>query len=143
MQLYQNHSSDPKTDAQRNLCGRTHYVDDDTLRYHKSRVISSQHTDNGLLFAIITSDALDYQNHKRGFRYVIFDIFGRTIARPRLEEAFRTSAQASKAMWHALNSFDAIALTNEAIARETRQHAEEMHQLAGEVAKIAAIDQAA
>jgi hypothetical protein len=137
MQLYQNHSSDPKTNAQRNLCGRTHYVDDDTLRYHKSRVISSRHTDNGLLFAIITSDALDYQNHKRGFRYVIFDLFGHIIARPKLEEAFRTSERATKAMWFALNSFDAVAITRGAIKNASEFHSREMNLLTDEISKIA------
>jgi hypothetical protein len=57
-----------------NLCGRTHYVDQDTLRWHKSKIISSHVVDGGLLFAIVTSDALDMQNTKRGFRYVIFDV---------------------------------------------------------------------
>ena len=31
------------------MCGRTHYVDDETLHWHKSRVLSSRCTDNGLL----------------------------------------------------------------------------------------------
>ncbi|KAH2035914.1 hypothetical protein KXW51_006159, partial [Aspergillus fumigatus] len=74
--LFRTESHDPKTNAQRNLCGRTHYVDDDNLRFHKSRVISARVVDNGLLFAIVTSDALDFENRKRGFRYVIFDVFG-------------------------------------------------------------------
>lgn len=41
MNLYRNESSDAKTNAQRNLCGRTHYVDEDTLRWHKSRVLDA------------------------------------------------------------------------------------------------------
>lgn len=31
--LYRNEASDPRDNAQRNLSGRTHYVDDDTLRW--------------------------------------------------------------------------------------------------------------
>lgn len=88
MNLYRNESGDPKTNAQRNLSGRTHYVDDATLRWHKSRVLRAQVSDQGLLFWIITSDALDMNNTKRGFRYVIFDLFGTTLARPDLEHAF-------------------------------------------------------
>jgi hypothetical protein len=65
MQMYRNQASDPKSNAQRNLAGRTHYVDDDTLRFHKSRVISARHVDQGLLFAIVTSDALDMNNTRR------------------------------------------------------------------------------
>ena len=84
MNLYRDESSYPKANAQLNLCGRTHYVDDDTLRWHKSRVISTHVTDGGLLFAIVTSDALDMDNKRRGFRYVVFGLFGNVLARTEL-----------------------------------------------------------
>lgn len=87
-------SGDPKYNAQRNLSGKTHYVDDDTLRFHKSRVLSAQAIHGGLLFRIITSDALDMHNTKRGFRAVVFDVFGTTIDRPKLEEATATKQAA-------------------------------------------------
>lgn len=136
MNLYRNESSHPKANAQRNLCGRTHYVDDDTLRFHKSRIISARHTDNGLLFAIVTSDALDYENRRRGFRYVIFDLFGNTLDRPKLEDAYRKSEQATKAMWDSLNAIDAKAVTLAAIDREEKQYLEEMARLRETVAKL-------
>jgi hypothetical protein len=138
MQLYRNESSHPLTNAQRNLCGRTHYVDSDTLRFHKSRVLSSRTTDNGLLFAIITSDALDMNNSRRGCRFVIFDIFGTVLARTDLEGAFRTSTQAEKAMWKALNAIDAKAVTLAAIERQAKRHADEMADLASKVSKLEA-----
>ena len=116
--FYRNESSNPKWNAQRNLSGRTHYVDDDTLRFHKSRVLSARHTDDGLLFAIVTSDALDMHNTKRGFRYVIFDVFGNTLDRPKLEDAFRSSEKATQAMWDALNAIDAKAVTLAANQRQ-------------------------
>lgn len=90
-------SSDPKYNAQRNLRGKTHYVDDDTLRFHKSRVLSARNLHNGLLFRIVTSDALDMHNTRRGFRAVVFDVFGTTIDRPKLDEASNTSNAAIKA----------------------------------------------
>ncbi len=37
MNLYRSESNNPKWNAQSNLSGRTHYVDEDTLRWHKSR----------------------------------------------------------------------------------------------------------
>lgn len=126
MQRYSNQSSDPKLNAQRNLCGRTHYVDDDTLRFHKSRVISSRTTDEGLLFAIVTSDSLDYENSRRGFRFVIFDLFGTVLERTSIEGAFRKSEQATKAMWEALNAIDAKAVTLAGVERAERRHADEM-----------------
>lgn len=133
MQLFSNQSGDPKTNAQRNLCGRTHYVDADSLRFHKSRIISAQHVAAGLLFAIVTSDAKDYEGRERGFRYVIFNLFGKVIERnpDKIDlEWFKSSARASKAMWTALNAMDARAITREAIERATRQHADEMAELA-------------
>ena len=87
-------SSDPKYDAQRNLRGKTHYVDDDTLKFHKSRVLSSARLEDGLLLRIVTSDALDMHNTKRGFRAVVFDVFGTVIDRPTLEQASSTKEAA-------------------------------------------------
>ena len=127
--LYRNESSDPKWSAQRNLMGRTHYVDDETLRWHKSRVLSSRSVANGLLFAIVTSDQLDMRNTKRGFRYVIFDLFGTVVSRVDLEHAFTSSKKATKAMWTALNEIDAVNLTLEAIDNAERHFASDMAEL--------------
>ena len=127
--LYRNESSDPKTNAQRNLCGRTHYVDDDTLRWHKSRVLASRVIDQGLLFAITTSDALDMNNTKRGYRYIIFDVFGNVLERPKLEEAFRRREQCDKAMWTALNAIDAKAHTRTAIEEARQAYGKELDRL--------------
>jgi hypothetical protein len=129
MQLFKDESSHAKVNAQHNLCGRTHYVDDDTLRWHKSHIISARVVDRGLLFAIVTSDALDMNNTKRGFRYVIFDVFGSVLGRPELKEAYRTSALATKAMWTALNKIDAKAHTLAAIENARQQYTKELEWL--------------
>jgi hypothetical protein len=136
MNLYRNEGITPKFNAQRNLMGRTHYVDDDTLRWHKSRVLSARCTHNGLLFAIVTSDALDMRNTRRGFRYVIFDLFGTVLARTELKEAFTSSARAERAMWAALNTIDAVAVTMTAIKRSQNDHAEEMQRLRETIAAL-------
>ena len=94
-------SSTPKYNAQRNLSGRTHYVDDDTLRWHKAKVLSAHDEANGLLFWIAESTALDMHNTQRGFRYVVFDVFGTCVERPKLDECAKTRAQARK-------NFDAL-----------------------------------
>jgi hypothetical protein len=88
------HSGDPKRNAQRNLDGKTHYVDDDTLRWHKSRIVGSGTDFDGLLFHVVGSDALDMHNTRRGFRYAVFDVFGTCVSRPDLESAVSTSAKA-------------------------------------------------
>jgi hypothetical protein len=139
MQIYQNKSSYPKPNAQENLIGRTHYVNDDTLRFHHSRILSSHVLFEGLLFAIITSDAMDYENKTRGFRYVIFDLFGTVIDRPKLEEMFKTRNQASKAMWAMVNTLDAKAITLAGIENAEKWHKIEMYELRARVeTKVAA-----
>lgn len=129
MNLYRDESSNPKWNAQRNLIGRTHYVDDETLRFHKSRVLSAHVVDNGLLFAIVTSDAMDMHNTKRGFRYVVFDLFGMVISRNKIEDAYKSREAATKAMWAWLNKANASEITLTAIDRAERQHATEMAEL--------------
>ena len=126
MQLFKCESSDPRTNAQRNLMGRTHYVDDDTLRWHRSRVLSARHTDGGLLFAITTSDALDMNNRRRGFRYVIFDVFGTVLSRPDLKDAFRNHEKCKKAMWAELEALDARAHTYAAIEQARDAYVKEL-----------------
>ncbi len=134
--LYRNESSYPKVNAQRNLSGRTHYVDDDTLRFHHSRVLSCHITDSGLLLAIVCSDSLNYQHTKRGFRYTIFDVFGTAQERQSLDEAHRTKAQCLKAMWNALNKLDAREITLSAINTAEHQHDREMGELRATVLAI-------
>jgi len=134
--LYREESSRPKCNAQQNLAGRSHYVDDDTLRFHKSRVLECKIVDNGLLLAIITSDAMDYQNTKRGFRYVIFNVFGKCIARPDIDDSFRTRKAAEKAMWAKLGEIDARAVTLAAIAEQKGWLTQELERLQDQVAKM-------
>ena len=143
MRLFRNESSDAKTNAQRNLCGRTHYVDGDTLRFHKSRVLAARVIDKGLLFAITTSDALDMNNTKRGYRYVILDVFGTVLARPTLENAFRTRQQCDKAMWAVLNAIDAREHTLVAIEDARKAHMREFDELRATVIDLAPVEQVA
>lgn len=93
---FQCESCDTKTDAQKNLRGRTHYCDEDTLRFHHSRITGGHLEHNGLVYVLTTSDALDMDNTRRGFRTVVFDVFGTVISRPKLEDSSSTSAQAQK-----------------------------------------------
>jgi len=136
MKLYQNESSDPKYNAQRNLEGRTHYVDSNTLRFHKSKILNTATPYNGLLFALIESYAMDYENTRRAFRYVIFDVFGNVIERPDLENGYKTRLQAINAMHDAIDRIDPIAITERAIKRQEKQHAREMQRLRDDLAKI-------
>ena len=91
--------------------------------------ISTRHTDGGLLFAIVTSDALNYENARRGYRYVIFDVFGTVISRCTLEDAWSKRDKCEKAMWAALEAIDAKAHTIDAIAKARTSYAAEMDAL--------------
>ena len=136
MNLYRLESSNDKINAQRNLEGRTHYVDDSTLRFHKSRVISTHITDGGLLFSLVESVAMDMHNTQRGFRFVIFDVFGSVVSRCDIDDCHSTSDKARKAMWEALQSMDAKAITLAAIDEQAKAHAREMECLRAKVIAI-------
>ncbi len=115
VKLFSPESCDPKYNAQRNLSGRTHYAEDDTLRFFHARINSAGPVadSQGLLFRITESVSLDMHNRERGTRCVVFDIFGTTVTRPTLEETFRTSAAAQKAC-NAI-PFDLVAHYREAV----------------------------
>ena|SRR3990167_3093530 len=130
MNLYRNESSNVKHNAQRNLMGRTHYVDDETLRFHESRVSYSEHKASGLLFALITKERCD------GYRFTIFDVFGFVADRHPVDSFFPTKKAAEKAMDEWLSLADAKAITREAIRRETRNHARDMERLTLDMEKV-------
>ena len=113
--------SSAKHDAQLNLEGRTHYVDDKTLRYFHARITQSGVAFDGLLYWIIESVALDPDNTRRGFRPVMFDIFGNILARVSLEQAYKTSDQAYKALKESLASLDIKTQTLDGLERFKRQ----------------------
>jgi hypothetical protein len=124
---YKNESSNPKWDAQENLKGRTHYVSDDTLRYHKSRILQTRIAFDGLIFGLVESIPAPRPNAMlgRGMRYVIFDLLGNVIHRPDIAQ-YRNSAQAAKAMDEiidGLTTTDIELLTLEAIDRHEKHHA--------------------
>lgn len=129
MNLYREKSSRPKWNAQRNLQGRTHYVDDGTLKFHKSRVLSTHITDGGLLFALVESVALNMDNTARGYRPVIFDVFGNVIDRPQLADSYKSSKAAKAAMWDTLNKLDAKEITRKAIDQAKQNYAREIKEM--------------
>jgi len=94
VELFGHKSDDPKHNAQKNLSGRTHYVDDDTMRFFGSRIISARPTDDGLFFRIVESVATDHNKSRRGFRVVVFDLFGHPVFRPSFDECTSTKAAA-------------------------------------------------
>jgi len=101
--------STPVRNAQDALTGITHYCVADTLRYHHSRIVGAVAVSEGAFFKIIETCSQDYNNTRRGYRVVLFDLTGTTVYRPDLEELTRTREQAEKAFWAWFNQFDELA----------------------------------
>lgn len=136
---YTDKSSDHKRNAQENLQGRTHYAEDEALKFFKARIVSAHADADGLFFKMVESVALDYDNTRRGFRVIVFDLFGQPIFRPKFEECTNSKATALK-FWEMSEKIDpatyyraefkhrANRLTNQAAAmRETAAMLEEVN----------------
>lgn len=108
--LYQFRGYSSPTDcAQDQLGGRTHYAEPDTLKFFKSRILSARPENEGLCYRITESCALDPDNSRRGYRVVLFDLFGSTIYRPSLDECRRSREAAEKDFSRWAETFDPIA----------------------------------
>jgi len=129
--LYKNiHGLSPTTNAQGNLDGRTHYVDTPTLRFFNSRILSALPVSNGAFYKIIESASLDYSNTKRGFRAVLFDIFGTVVYRPDLEECFTSTEKANKGFFRWFETFNEFEHYQNAITWKLQKVEKEQMQLA-------------
>jgi hypothetical protein len=71
---YQDKSSNPQSNAQRNLEGRTHYADEGTLRTFKSKILRSTESQSGLYF--ILQESLPHPELGRVRRNVLFNVQG-------------------------------------------------------------------
>jgi hypothetical protein len=136
--LFASHSSNPRVNAQENLSKITHYVDTSTLRWHKSRILHSRPMFNGACFMILESVALDYENTRRGFRAVVFDLAGRTVYRPDLEQCRSTSRAALVDCDRWLNRFDPAAHYADALNERIRQFQREIDALDTVAAELTA-----
>ena len=77
--LFTDKSSDSKRNAQENLQGRTHYAEDASLKFFKARIVSAHADADGLFFKMVESVSIDYEHTRRGFRVVVFDLFGYVV----------------------------------------------------------------
>jgi len=97
--------SRPVDYAQDQLNGRTHYVDDDTLKFFNARILEagifpadqkSEHY--GDFFYIVESLPFAWEG-ERIYRGVVFDKEGRTIYRPDSDQAYKTAKTARKHLY--------------------------------------------
>lgn len=128
---------DPKAIAQRALQGRTHYVDDDTLRFFHSRINSVRIECEGLLFLLVESVASDFRNTSRGFRFVAFDVTGTVVNdRYNSDTLLNTSAKAWKACEEWLAGFDPVEHYRGAIRDAVSALERQAESLKGALAKL-------
>lgn len=106
LSLYRDESSNAKYDAQRNLAGRTHFADDATLRFHKSRILAGRVLHGGAFYYLRESTALTMDGSQRGHRVVLFDIFGNVINKVGLDDCATSGAAAERDFWEWFELFN-------------------------------------
>lgn len=124
LNTYDDRGNNPTARAQDALSGRTHYCEPATMRWHKARINHAQLLSMGAFFLIVESCAADYENTRRTFRAVCFDIFGRVVYRPDLDSGSSSTAAATAAFYKFWNKFNEVAYYQEEIKSRTR-HASE------------------
>jgi hypothetical protein len=143
MSFYEDKSDNYKYNAQRNLSGKSHYCEDETLRYFARRITYSTAICNGMLFAVIDSHGIEYKNDKRGFFLTIFDPTGTTIdienvtkktadpAKPwdNKRIAYPTTQAARKALREIEPKINVVRIVSEAIHNIRYQAKSEIQQL--------------
>lgn len=97
--------------AQRNLQGITHYVDADTLKYFKSRILDSGISHDGLVFWLVESKRSEPGANNK--RFVAFDVFGTQLFEG--DSFHKTSKAAWKEGSAWLAAFDALSHTETAL----------------------------
>lgn len=138
---YENRRSDHTCDAQENLEGRSHYAEPNTLKFHKSRIVGSGVHLCGAAYRLVESTAIDYENTRRGYRVVLFDLLGQTIYCPDLEEMHRTKDQALRAFWAWFETFDPVQHYRNEISRKTSELARQIIELNDAARILAELEQ--
>lgn len=134
--------SSPVLNAQDALTGITHYCDPATLRFHHSRIVGACAVSSGAFFKVTETCAQDYQNTRRGYRVVLFDLTGEAVYRPKLEELTRTREQADRAFWAWFNQFDELAHYRDKLNRKADRLAHQIQELNTAAAELAALQDA-
>lgn len=130
LNLYTDHSCRPLIDAQMNLSGRSHYVDQGTLRFFGARILSTHVINNGQLFALVESKRSGFPSDSpREFGFVIFDLFGNAIELPSTGNCYKNRNAATRAMWKAAKTIDADAITKVGFKSERRSFNTQIRQL--------------
>jgi len=135
--MYQERYSHGAAAAYDQLGGRTHYADPETLRFFGARILAAQSACNGLLYWIVESLGKDGRDGKRGFRFVVFDVWGEVIERAPLAEMFSTSDKARAAFYDWLGAFDLADHYTDRLRQELDRTTRQAARLADALGKVA------
>jgi hypothetical protein len=117
--LFREYSGLPLNQAQRNLAGRTHYVDDSTIRSFNARVHSVHIIDDGLLLGMVESLQKSFNaDEGRVYRPVFFDLFGNIVYRPDIGDSFSDQKKAQADFWKQADLLDAENITIKGIEKK-------------------------
>lgn len=117
--------------AQNNLSGKSHYAEDDTLKFFHARINRCYIECNGLVLVIVESAAKDMNNASRGHRFVAFDLFGTVInERERADEMHSTSDKALADMRTFLDGFNVLAHYKDKLAERAARAKREADAMA-------------
>lgn len=119
----------PKDNAQEALAGLTHYCDDSSLRFHHSRIVGACAVWSGAFFRVIETCSQDYQNTRRGYRVVLFDLLGETVFRPSLDQLRSTRERAERDFWEWFNQFDAAGYYREKLTAKADRMARQIEEM--------------
>jgi hypothetical protein len=89
-----------------------------------------------LIFALIESYAVDMHNTRRAYRPVVFDVFGTVLSRVDLENGYKSTKAALKALTEILNGLDAKAHTLQAIDKEEKRFIQECADMRAKVGAL-------
>tara|TARA_R110002012_G_scaffold315040_1_gene528329 strand:+ start:1335 stop:1760 length:426 start_codon:yes stop_codon:yes gene_type:complete len=114
VEKYSQHSYNARYNAQHNLRGRSHFVDDATLRYFSGRVLSAYDSADGRLFVVVHSQATSLNDATRVYSYAIFDLAGSVINEH--TKHYKSAATARKHCAAMLALLDADRITLDALS---------------------------
>ena len=118
--LFSHKSYKPLTNAQLNLSGKTHYVDDSTLRFFRSRVLDSFEVHEGLFFVIRESVSADWNHSARVHRLVMFDLKGKCVYHPSVSDSFHYPSTAKNEFKRFNDCLNPLAYYREEDRKSTR-----------------------
>ena len=105
-EVFQDRRNDAQSRAVDCLEGKTYFFSEGTRRFNASRILACQLSMSGAFLRVTESTAANFEKTRRVVRVVYFDVWGRVVWRPKLEDSKATQAAAEKQFWAWLETFN-------------------------------------